>query len=103
MVMLLLVLILPNTLVITRATQNSYDSKIGKLADQNLKATSSKERSKVSRQYYSLNKQKEKQSGNFVINMIPSKIILILLMGIFAYSIIRIVWYHRPEASQHKA
>ena len=101
--MLLILLILPNTLVRTKTSANSYNSKMDKLAEQNLKATTSQERAKTARRYSSLKTQNEKKSGNNEINLVPVKVMLILLMAIFTYTITRLLWVRRLRATENKA
>lgn len=98
MILFMIILILPDSKIISKTPPDNYNKQMSKLADANLKANTAAERGKIARQYTNLHKQKSKKSEEVTFNFIPFKFLLLIAMGTFTYLIIKNFWARRDKA-----
>lgn len=96
--MFLIFLSIPNQVSISSDNQKSRDAKISDLASQSASATSTLERSKISRQYSTLKKKdSHSMDGDKIITLIPVKITLLVAMIAMIYFVIQNIWYRQKN------
>ncbi len=97
MLIFLFFLIIPEKVVLSKTPSDNFNKQMAKLANDNLKASNSKDRATVTRKHASLQKQKKMKSENVVINLIPFKFLLLVVMVIFVYLVFQNFWVRRPK------
>jgi hypothetical protein len=102
MIIFLFFLLIPDKAVLSKTPSDNYNKQIAKLADDNLKASNSKDRATITRKHASLQKQKKMKSENVVINLIPFKFLLLVIMTIFTYLVFQNFWLRRPKTIEKK-
>jgi len=102
MIVFLFFLIIPDKAVLSQTPSDNYNKQMAKLADDNLKASNSKDRATITRKYASLQKQKKMKSENVVINLVPLKFLLLVIMGTFTYLVFQNFWIRRSKAIEKR-
>lgn len=96
--MFLIFLSIPDQISISSGDQKSHDSKVSNLASKSAGATSTLERSKISRQYSTLMKKKSRSmGGDDMITLIPVKVTLLVAMIALIYVFIQSIWYRQKN------
>ena len=96
----LIFLMIPNSVNISKV--KSYDKQVRELADKNLKAQSASERAAIARKYSMLEKNKGSNMKSSIINMIPFKVILLIVMSLFVYLILQRIWVRRKPTEMQE-
>lgn len=102
MLIFLFFIMIPDKAVLSETPSDNYNKQMAKLANDNLKASNSKERSTITRKHASLHKQTKMKSGNVAINLVPFKFLLLVIMGVFTYLVFQNFWMRRLKAIKKK-
>ncbi len=103
MIIFMVFILIPDKAIVSKTPADNYNKQMNKLAEDNLKATSSSDRARVSRKYTNLHKQKDMKSAEVTFNFIPFKFLLLLVMCMFTYLVFSNFWIRRLKRTRKES